>query len=52
MGESSLAGFVQEFVVPKISKSARRAKQQAKDQPVSAEVTTLPTTSNPDPKKP
>jgi len=28
LGESSLAGFVQEFIVPKISKSARRAKQQ------------------------
>jgi hypothetical protein len=52
LGESSLAGIVQEFVVPKISKSARRAKQQTKEQPVSAEVSTLPSTSNPDPKKP
>jgi len=52
MGESSLAGFVQEFVVPKISKSAKRAKQQTKDQAVSAEISTLPSASNPDSKKP
>jgi hypothetical protein len=51
LGESSLAGFVQEFVVPKISKSARRAKQQTKEQPVSSEVSTLPS-ANPDPQKP
>jgi hypothetical protein len=52
LGESSLAGVMQEFVVPKISKSARRAKQQTKEQPVSAEVSTLPSASNPDPQKP
>jgi hypothetical protein len=52
LGESSLSGIVQEFVVPRISKSARRAKQQTKEQPVSAEVSTLPSPSNPDPKKP
>jgi hypothetical protein len=52
LGESSLAGLMQEFVVPKISKSARRAKQQTKEQPVSAEVSTFPSTSNPDPQKP
>ena len=32
MGESSLAGFVQEFIVPKFSKQAKRAKQAAKEQ--------------------
>ena len=53
MGESSLAGFVQEFVVPKISKSARRAKQQQSQpqQTDSIQVSETQPNSEP-PKKP
>ena len=47
MGESSLAGFVQEFVVPKISKSARRAKQQQVDHTDSIQVSQTQTNSGP-----
>lgn len=50
MGESSLAGFIQEFVVPKISKSARRAKQQV-DHTDSIQVSETQTNSE-SPKKP
>ncbi len=52
LGESSLAGIVQEFVVPKISKSARRAKKQMNDSAVSAEVSTPATSSEPSPRQP
>jgi hypothetical protein len=52
LGESSLAGIVQEFVVPKISKSARRAKKQMNDSAVSAEVSTPATSSEPGPRQP
>ena len=38
MGESSLAGIVQEFVVPKLSKQARRARQQAIEQAQSVSI--------------
>jgi hypothetical protein len=38
MGESSLAGIVQEFVVPKLSKQAKRARQQAIQQAESASI--------------
>ena len=38
LGESSLAGFVQEFIVPKISKSAKRAKQQQAEHADSMQV--------------
>ena len=52
MGESSLAGIVQEFVVPKISKSARRARKQVTEQAVSAEVSPPSSSSEASPKKP
>ena len=50
MGESSLAGFVQEFVVPKISKSARRAKQQSQP-PQTDSIQVSETQTNSDPAK-
>ena len=40
MGESSLAGIVQEFVVPKLSKQAKRARQQAIQQAQSLNIST------------
>jgi hypothetical protein len=45
MGESSLAGIVQEFVVPKLSKQAKRERQQIKDQAEAAQAAVAQTGS-------
>lgn len=47
LGESSLAGIIQEFVIPKISKSGRRARQQAKEPSLSDEVSSSQSNLNP-----
>lgn len=52
MGESSLAGVMQEFVVPRISKSAKRAKRQTTDQSESADVSVPLNNSASAPNKP
>jgi Carboxypeptidase regulatory-like domain len=49
MGESSLAGVVQEFVVRKLMKGSKR---QAEEQPKLTEVSSTQNSSSPSPKKP